>query len=111
MSQQKPTTRHETDATVKADQVAAQRETDAAREAAQNQPTPLVPGKAAKEPDAPILAGHEGPADQAYETVTLIGGGPGDGRYRVKSPLPQAVASNSARYLKSTADTYVWQVP
>jgi hypothetical protein len=108
MSQQPKPTRHETDATVKADQIAQQRDTDAAREAAQNQPTPLVPGKAAKAADAPILAGHEG---ETYATVTLIGSGPGDGVYRVATPLPQAVASNGGRYLKSTADTYAWQVP
>jgi hypothetical protein len=100
-------TRHETDATVKAEQIAQQRDTDAAREAAQNQPTPLVPGKPATAPDAPIL-GVEG---KAYATVTLIGGGPGDGVYRVATPLPQAVASNGGRYLKSTEDTYAWQVP
>jgi len=104
--QTKPT-RHETDATVKADQIVQQRETDAAREAAQNQPTPLVPGKFGKEPDAPILAGYEG---ETYATVTLIGGGPGGGTYRVATPLPQAVSSNGGRYLKSTPDTYAWQV-
>jgi hypothetical protein len=106
----KPTTKHE-DA-LKEDlqksqlQAEQQRETDAAREAAQNQPTPLVPGKA-KPADAPILANYEG---ETYATVTLIGGGSGDGVYRVATPLPQAVASNGERYLKSTADTYTWQV-
>jgi hypothetical protein len=84
-----------------------QRQTDATREAAQNQPTPLVPGRPAKAPDAPILSGHEG---DDYATVTLIGGGPGDGRYRVAQPLPQAVSSNGGRYLRSTPDTYAWQV-
>jgi hypothetical protein len=74
----------------KAEQIEPLRETDAAREA------------------APILAGHEG---EAYATVTLIGSGPGDGAYRVATPLPQAVASNGGRYLKSTEDTYAWQVP
>jgi hypothetical protein len=64
-------------------------------------------GKPATAPAAPIL-GVEG---ETYATVTLIGGGPGDGVYRVATPLPQAVASNGARYLKSTEDTYAWQVP
>jgi hypothetical protein len=114
----KPTTKHE-DALKEdlqksqlqgpsgATQAEQQRETDAAREAAQNQPTPLVPGKPAKAADAPILANYEG---ETYATVTLIGGGSGDGVYRVRTPLPQAVASNGERYLKSTADTYAWQV-
>jgi hypothetical protein len=61
----------------------------------------------ATSPATPIL-GVEG---ETYATVTLIGGGPGDGVYRVATPLPQAVASNGARYLKSTEDTYAWQVP
>lgn len=104
--------KHEPEPDAKARQADEQREqqrqTDATREAAQNQPTPLVPGKPAKAADAPILAGFEG---DTYATVTLIGSGPGDGSYRVGLPLPQAVVSNGGRYMKSTADTYAWQVP
>lgn len=71
-------------------------------------PAAATPGKPAKAADAPILAGFEG---DSYATVTLIGGGPGDGSYRAATPLPQAVVSNGGRYLRSTPDTYAWQVP
>ena len=58
--------------------------------------------------DAPILDGHEG---DAYETVYLTAGPEKGTPYRVATPLPQVVVAGGQRYLRSTRDTYVWQVP
>jgi hypothetical protein len=85
-----------------------QRDTDAAREAAQNKPTPLTKTREAGTATFAILPGFEG---DEYETVTLFGSGPGDGTYRVGKPLPQSVVSNGGRYMRSTPDSYAWQVP
>lgn len=59
---------------------------------------------------APLLVGREG---DATRTVRLLGGGPGDGDWRVTEPLPQVLVANGARYLVSNRDegTYTWQVP
>lgn len=60
--------------------------------------------------DAPILIGREDDTD--FEVVTLEGGGPGMGTFRVTAPAPQVVISQGARYVLSDRETlvYHWQV-
>lgn len=60
--------------------------------------------------EAPLLVGREG---DDTRTVRLLGGGAGDGEWRVTEPLPQVLVANGARYLVSNRDegTYTWQVP
>jgi hypothetical protein len=58
--------------------------------------------------EPPILIGREG---DTFRTVTLEGGGNGAGQYRVAEPLPQSLVAMGSRYMRSTEDTYVWQVP
>jgi len=59
--------------------------------------------KAAAEPavveEAPILPGYEN--DETLDTVTLMGGGPGDGTYRVVASLPHVVLAGGDRYVLS----------
>ena len=56
--------------------------------------------------DAPILIGKDGDTD--FDTVTLEGGGPGGGRFRVTTPAPQVVINQGARYVLSDRDTLVY---
>jgi hypothetical protein len=58
--------------------------------------------------EPPILVGREG---DTFRTVTLEGGGSGGGVYRVAEPLPQTLIAGGSRYMRSTEDTYIWQVP
>lgn len=58
--------------------------------------------------EPPILIGREG---DTFRTVTLTGGGNGAGTYLVAEPLPQSVVAMGSRYMRSTEDTYIWQVP
>lgn len=69
---------------------------------------PVSSGPTVAEADAPVLEGHEG---EHYETVRLTDG-PGEGSpVRVATPLPLVVVSAGRRYVRSTPDTYVLQVP
>jgi hypothetical protein len=72
---------------------------------------PVSSGPTMADADAPVLEGHEG---QEYETVRLTDGptGPDDGvKVRVAKPLPLVVVSGGRRYMRSTKDLYVVQVP
>lgn len=67
--------------------------------------------KAAAEPEvteAPILPGYEN--DETLDTVTLTGGGPGDGTYRVVASLPHVVLANGARYVLSDRAAKIYAV-
>ena len=57
--------------------------------------------------EVPILPGYEG---DTYDEVTLNGGGPGDGTWRVVAPLPIAVTAQGAQYVISNRDAkvYTW---
>lgn len=59
--------------------------------------------------EPPILTGREG---DELETVTLIGGGPGAGVFRVAKPIPLVLISSGARYSLSDRDAglYAWDV-
>lgn len=59
--------------------------------------------------EAPILPGYE--QDESLDTVTLIGGGAGDGTYRVVASLPHVVLANNDRYVLSdrAAKVYTWE--
>jgi hypothetical protein len=75
---------------------------------------PVSSGPTVADVDAPVLEGHEGQEGGAYETVRLTDGpiGPNDGTpYRVATPLPLVLVSAGRRYVRSTKDTYVLQVP
>jgi hypothetical protein len=72
---------------------------------------PVSSGPTVGDADAPILEGHDG---EEYETVRLTDGpvGPEDGvKVRVAKPLPLVVVSGGRRYMRSTKDLYVVQVP
>jgi len=72
---------------------------------------PVSSGPTMADADAPILEGHDG---EEYETVRLTDGpvGPEDGvKVRVAKPLPLVVVSGGRRYMRSTKDLYVVQVP
>jgi hypothetical protein len=72
---------------------------------------PVSSGPTVADADAPILEGHDG---EEYETVRLTDGpvGPEDGvKVRVAKPLPLVVVSGGRRYMRSTKDLYVAQVP
>lgn len=71
-------------------------------------PAPPIEAHATHDGEPPILVGYEG---DTFRTVTLTGGGAGGGVYRVAEPLPQALIAGGSRYVRSTEDTYVWQVP
>lgn len=59
--------------------------------------------------EAPILPGYEN--DGSLDTVTLTGGGPGDGTFRVIASLPHVVLANNGRYVLSDRDAkiYTWE--
>jgi hypothetical protein len=69
---------------------------------------PVSSGPTVADADAPVLEGHEG---EHYETVYLTAGPDKGSPFRVATPLPQVVVAGGQRYLRSTHDTYVWQVP
>ena len=72
---------------------------------------PVSSGPTMAHADAPVLEGHDG---EEYETVRLTDGpiGPEDGvKVRVAKPLPLVVVSGGRRYMRSTKDLYVVQVP
>jgi hypothetical protein len=72
---------------------------------------PVSSGPTVADANAPILEGHDG---EEYETVRLTDGpvGPEDGvKVRVAKPLPLVVVSGGRRYMRSTKDLYVVQVP
>jgi hypothetical protein len=66
--------------------------------------------RATHDGDAPILVGREG---DTFRTVRLLGGGGGEGEFRVAEPIPQVLVANGSRYLISNREegTYTWQVP
>jgi hypothetical protein len=67
--------------------------------------------KAAAEPlveEAPILPGYEN--DDSLDTVTLTGGGPGDGTWRVVASLPHVVLANGSRYVLSDRAAKIYAV-
>lgn len=69
--------------------------------------------KAAAEPtveEAPILPGYE--QDESLDTVTLTGGGPADGTWRVVASLPHVVLAGGDRYVLSdrAAKVYALEV-
>lgn len=57
------------------------------------EPAPEPEPKPEPKPDAPVLV--DGPA---LRTVTLQGGGAGDGEWRVSDPIPQTVAVYGQTY-------------
>jgi hypothetical protein len=72
---------------------------------------PVSSGPTVADADAPVVEGHEG---AEYETVRLTDGpiGPDDGvKVRVATPLPLVVVSGGRRYVRSTKDLYVIQMP
>ncbi len=82
---------------------------EAPQEPASTGPTVAdVAAHATHDGEPPILIGREG---DTFRTVTLTGGGNGAGQYRVAEPLPQTLIAMGSRYMRSTEDTYIWQVP
>lgn len=59
--------------------------------------------------EAPTLPGYE--HDESLDTVTLTGGGAGDGTFRVLASLPHVVLANNDRYVLSdrAAKVYTWE--
>jgi hypothetical protein len=69
--------------------------------------TPQPPVKPVVE-EAPILPGYEN--DESLDTVTLTGGGSGDGTYRVSASLPHVILANGHRYVLSDRAAKIYAV-